>query len=267
MMSDDESTVTILSVVTWGVTWFLWYVRLGSGPRLRRSHKPRLVAALALPLSLAVVLSVLLRWSASDVRDSREYLFLYLALGAAWIGLASCSWTWLGLSERDDVIERGNLPVAVAFCGLSFGVGLCYAGGNIGDGPGWWVVVFSSGVATALWYVAWIALEWRLHVSEALTIDRDLAAGLRLGSWGAASGLLLGRAAAGNWVSATDTLADFARNGWPALPLLGLAFLLEHRLRPTPEAPQRGVIACGVVPGALYLALAFCWVASRGAWA
>ena len=37
---------------------------------------------------------------------------------------------------------RAAVPAVV---GALVGVTFCYAGGNIGDGPGWWVVVFSAG--------------------------------------------------------------------------------------------------------------------------
>jgi hypothetical protein len=40
-------------------------------------------------------------------------------------------------------LEHGN-PAAGAILGLT----LAFARGNIGNGPGWWVVVFSAGMST-----------------------------------------------------------------------------------------------------------------------
>ena len=59
---------------------------------------------------------------------------------------------------------------------------------NIGDGPGWWVVVFAAGLATAALFAAWLVLAQIGHGVDAVTIDRDLAAGVRLGAFLAACG-------------------------------------------------------------------------------
>src|SRR4051812_13339427 len=86
----------------------------------------------------------------------------------------------------------------------------CHAGANIGNGPGWWVVIFSAALATGSLLVLWIALADLTPVADAVAIDRDPAAGIRLGGWLAASGLVLGRAVAGDWESAWQTVAEAA---------------------------------------------------------
>ena len=50
-----------------------------------------------------------------------------------------------------------NAAAAMATAGATIGVTLSYAGGNIGDGPGWWVVVFSAAIATAGLFACWLA--------------------------------------------------------------------------------------------------------------
>ncbi len=263
--SEDETFVVILSSSVWLASWLLWYRGLAVGPRLRREGAPRTVLAAAPVLALALVLAILLVWSSHDVRGSSAYLYQYLALGGAWVGVALALFRWLGVSARDDVGERGNLAAAVGLGGAAIGAGLCYAGGNIGDGPGWWVVVFSSGLATAAFFVLWAVLEKAAHPSDAITIDRDLAAGLRLAAFCVALGLLLGRAVAGDWESGAATLRDLAVDGWPALVLLPAAIGLERALAPSERGP-RSPLLHGAFPGALYVLAALSWVAVRGAW-
>ena len=144
------------------------------------------------------------------------------------------------------------------------GVTLCYAGGNIGDGPGWWVVVFSAALATGTLCVAWAALTTLTPAADAVAIDRDPAAGLRLGAFLLASGLILGRGVAGDWESAQATVADFTAALPAAAAILILAIVVERIARPTPERPRAAVVTFGLLPAALYLAIAMAAVSMIG---
>lgn len=265
-LSEDEAFVFTVSLMTTAVTWFLAARTLGSGPRLGSPSAPRRVvwaSALTCPVVLFVVLR---RWASWDVRDSVPYLTQYLLLGTAWVGLGRIGFSWLGLSLRDDVVERGNLAAAVAGGGAALGLTLAYAGGNVGDGPGWGVVVLASGLASAAWFGLWTGLELLGRPSEAIGIDRDLAAGLRHAAFCVGTGAILGRAAAGDWVSGAETLKDLLWNGQGALGLLVLGVLFERALRPTAEAPRRSVVFAGILPALVQLALAGAWIATRGSW-
>jgi hypothetical protein len=121
-------------------------------------------------------------------------------------------------------------------------------------------VVFSAVLATGTLLTAWWALDRLSGVAETITVDRDPAAGVRSVGFFLAGGMILGRAVAGDWVSAGDTLVDFVATGWPVLFLLLLAAWVERMMRPTPERPVRGA-ADGVPAAAAYLLLAslFLW--------
>ncbi|MCC6407078.1 MAG: hypothetical protein IT453_07925 [Planctomycetes bacterium] len=264
-MSDDEVGITVMASFAWLITGLVWVHRLrhrkhvlGATPWKRALQWSGLQA-------VAVVYVVLELWSASDVRDDARYLYMYSAIGGAWIGLAMLFTPLFGLSTVDDVVERRNPAAALALLGLPFAIALAYAGGNIGDGPGWWVVFFSSGVATlvlALLVTSSLSLG---RAADSLTVERDVATGVRFALVSIAEGLVLGRAAAGDWVSAEATLIDLAARGWPALVLGAVAVVLDRGLRPTPESPRRSVFACGVVPGLALLAAACVWVVRLGA--
>ena len=263
-MSGGEVVLTIASAIFAAFMWVRWYV---VPARLERLGAPRSGRAAlgAAPALCALVLLVVLRTLAShDVRDDIRYIGMYLAVGAAWVAMSTVLLPLVGLSVRDDVLERGNAAAAYAIAGALLAVTLAFAGGNIGDGPGWWVVVFSAGLATATLYVLWLALEQFGEVSEQVTIERDHASGVRLAGFLVACGLVVGRAAAGNWVSAGATIADFFRVAIAAVGLLAIAIVIELRARPSAARPVPSPARWGLVPAGLYVALAGAYVARLG---
>jgi hypothetical protein len=78
---------------------------------------------------------------------------------------------------------------------------------------------------------------------------------LRLGAFLAAAGFLLGRAAAGDWTSAAQTVIEF-RSAWPVLPLVAAALFFERTSRPTPERPRGGLVLHALIPALVYAAMA-----------
>lgn len=265
-MSDDESVVLALAVLLGAGAWMTWFGQafLYAANSSRRHHRWPLWVHPA--VSTALLFAVLRFLAADDVRNDARYLWFYLMMGATWTGLTARFLGLFGLSYRDDVIERINPAAAHAIGGAVIGITLCFAGGNIGNGPGWWVVVFSALLSTGGLFLVWILLDRAAGVNDTVTIDRDLAAGFRLAGFFIAAGLILGRAVAGDWESAAATVVDFARTGWPVLVLLVLAAGIEQTLRPTPERPVLHPVAQGLAPAAVYLGIAagaLAWVGWR----
>ena len=253
-MSGDEVVVLLVSAGLALWFWAAWYIRPMLVVYVGRRPPGRVLLQVT-PLAAAAVLWVVLQTAAShDVRDDPTYLTFYLVLGAAWVGLFVRLLAVAGLSTRDDVLERANGNAAIAVAGAMLAIALCYAGGNIGDGPGWWVVVFAAGLATLALFGAWMLLELLSGVSEVVTVDRDAAAALRLAGFLVACGVILGRSVAGDWVSAEATVQDFLVIAWPVLVLVAVAALVERVARPTPDAPRPAVLAYGLVPMAVYVA-------------
>jgi len=253
-MSGDEVFMLIASAIVALVSWGAWYIKPALVQGVRRRPPAWRLLRLT-PLLAAALLWAVLRNAASfDVRDDPRYLTFYLVLGAAWVGV----WIrWLavtGISTRDDVVERSNGSAALAVTGALFGITLAYAGGNVGNGPGWWVVVFSAALATLALFGAWILLETLTGVSDIVTVDRDPSAGFRLGGFLIACGLILGRSVAGDWVSAEATVRDFAAAAWPVIVLVIAAAIVERVARPTPETPRPSLVAYGFIPSVFYVA-------------
>lgn len=265
-MSEDEVFALVASAGLAVFLWFSWYRDALVVARRSSGTPERLWLALAPPVAMLVLYQVLRRLAASDVRDDPLYLVFYLLMGAAWVGGGARVLSFFGLCARDDVLERGNRAAAAAIAGALLGITLCFAGGNIGDGPGWWVVVFCAVLSTGTLLLFWSVLDRATGMADTITIDRDPAAGVRAAGFFLGAGLILGRAVAGDWEGSGPALFDFAVRGWPAAVLLVLAVLLERRLRPSPEALDRPVLTHGAVPAFLYLSVGAAAVGMAGPW-
>jgi hypothetical protein len=236
-MSPDEVFVALICGIVTLVGWGRWYTRLLRLPAMGRPPAIRPVLSGLPAAALLGILLVLRRMASADVRFDPIYLLFYLLFGATWLWAVCSVAQRLGISWVDDAMDRGNLAAVLAVSGIVLGGAACYAGGNVGDGPGWWCVLIAGGLATAFWFLLWYALERLTRVSEVVTVERDAGAGTRLGAWLLASGLICGRAAAGDWVGLVPTIADFAVTVWPALPLAALAAVVEWRRSRRPFAP------------------------------
>jgi hypothetical protein len=254
-MSEDEVFALVMSLVASVISWGLWYAALTSVAVPRGSARAR-VLLLVTPVIATVGLSAALRaWAAVDVRDSGEYLFFYVALGLAWVGLGRALFGILGVSWKHDALECGNPAAAIATAGGVLGLMACYAGANVGDGPGWWCVVVAGGIATIAWFAAWLALDRLGSTGESVSLERDPAAGWRLGGFLVAAGVICGRGAAGDWHSAEQTVREFSA-AWPLVPLIAAALILERIVAPARVRTPSPVFASGVVPALVYLGAA-----------
>jgi hypothetical protein len=77
---------------------------------------------------------------------------------------------------RQDVRDRNNFAAAIAIGGLLLGSAIAYAGGNIGDGPGFHVVVFSALLSTATVYSSVWVLALVSDAEERVSVDHDVGA-------------------------------------------------------------------------------------------
>src|SRR6185295_19171307 len=108
---------------------------------------------------------------------------LFLAGGGLWLRITGQAMPLLGISPIDDAIERSNPAAAAAVCGGLLGSSVVYAGANVGSGATIETTLVPALAATALWFALWALVELISSPAEAITIDRDLAAGVRHGAW------------------------------------------------------------------------------------
>lgn len=260
MVSGGEMLLMLVSILAAAFFWGRWYVLLVRPERFGRSRPGRSLLAITPLVAVALVWAVLRTLASADVRRSAFWTAFYVLVGAAWIPVAANAFALFGLSFRDDVAERGNPAAAVALAGALLGLAACFAGGNVGDGPGWWVVVFSAGLATVALLVAWGVYVLLTRAVEAITVERDLGAAVRLAALLVSLGLVLGRGVAGTWVSADDTVAEFGLLAAPGLAILIVACLVERWMGSTRRAGS-GAVA---VPALVYLGSAALLVVRSG---
>jgi hypothetical protein len=184
----------------------------------------------------------------------------------AWMMLGAQLFPFLGISIREDVVEQGNWAATVALSGGMLGVLLAYAGGNIGEGPTIWTTILPCLLASAGLMIAWFLVELGSRVSLAITEEHDNASGWRLAAFLVSSGLILGRAVAGDWQSTAATIRDLASQGWPVFALALVAILVERTLQPTLKRPELSVRKCGWLPGLVYLGIAVVVLIKLGRW-
>jgi hypothetical protein len=229
-------------------------------PRLRAAV---LAAAPVITGGLALLLNGL---AASDVRGDPRYVFFFTALGAAWFQLiALFAFPLLGALPIREMLQRRSAPSVVLYVSALASLALCYAGANFGEGPGWGVVIASAIPATLGLLLIWTVIEIVSRASEAVAIERDLAAAIRLSGALLAASLIFGRAVAGSWQGAANLYADFAALGWPALAIATIEPALHRFLRATPEFPRPSPVFAGALPAIVYLAFAG-WLVVRNGW-
>jgi hypothetical protein len=262
-MEDDPQFLFFLAAACFVGYWWMSKAWLPSNGILH-VNSWRYVLTGSLIASLAVLYLVLTHWASYDVISSTYYVLGYLSMGVIWVfGSVKFLGIFVDIRLQEDVREHNNLAAAVLVGALSLAVTFAFAGGNIGDGPGWWVVVFCAVLSTLLVYgVAW-AVSFFTDGEERITVDHDMATAIRLGGALLGAGLIAGRSVAGNWVSVDATIADWARTGWPVAIIAVAAVLIE---RVSPPWYLRNMIPQSVLMAIAYVGVPLLYVASLGPW-
>lgn len=265
-MSEDEFFAAVVSFVAAVGLWGMWARASVSVVNWSPSPPQRWPMLVALPVTCAAGIFLVLRTIAShDVVSDPKYILMYLLMGMAWVAVGLRLTPALGVSFRHDVLERGNRAAMWTLGGAGLGLAACFAGANVGDGPGWWVVVIAALLSTGGLLVTWMLVEIVTRVSEAIVIERDVPSGVRFGGLLLGVGLITGRGAAGDWHSLADTVRDFVIVAWPALVLAAGAIPVEWMCRPRGHWRQTSLLMHGLIPAALYIGLSVFYVVGMAA--
>lgn len=138
--------------------WLTWYGDIASVNRLRVPVSKRLVLLTAPLVCLALILFALTKLAATTVRSDTLYISFYLLVGAGWLGGMTLMFPFLGISARDDVLERGTRAGSWAITGALIGASCSFAGANVGNGPGVEAVLFSAVLSSALFIGLWLGM-------------------------------------------------------------------------------------------------------------
>jgi uncharacterized membrane protein YjfL (UPF0719 family) len=263
--SDDEWLFTVVALVGAVIGTWRWYGTLFRVSRLHTHSRSHGLLILA-PLASLVLLTIVLQTLADPVyvAGHLDYTLLFLAGGACWIFGASEVFSLMGVSTRDDAMRRRNPAAAIAVAGGVVGVALAYAASNIGNGPTIWTTLVPAFVATAVLLTFWVIVELLGGAFEAITLDHDVAAGIRLAAFLISAGAILGRAMAGDWFDWAGTFTEFVKLGWPAALLIPAMVSMNRKFAPTPQQPDPEVGRCGLQPAFIMLALAAAYLVYLG---
>lgn len=227
-MSFDELLVFISSCIYSGFSMVGWYGKLPSYGPVKRDKAVKLVLGLLPVISFFIIVYTLRVLASFDVVNDFVYILFYIVLGYAWVFLGM-RWTFrfFDISWIDDVLHLNNKAALITVAGAFLGLVAIYSGANIGDGPGWWCVIFAGGLGLVSWFLLGRLVNSFAQVFERITVDRDIYCGIRTGAYLLASGIILARASAGDWTSFSQTIAEFLV-GWPVLPLTAMAVVVER---------------------------------------
>src|SRR6476620_330559 len=116
-------------------------------------------------------------WGAEEVRTNPGEVIFLTVVGFVWVLLMTKTFPWIGLSFRDDVVDRNNVAALIAICGAITASAVIYLGGSLGEGPSYFNNLFSAGLGILGFLVLWILLELSARVSSGITEERDIASG------------------------------------------------------------------------------------------
>jgi hypothetical protein len=261
----DEAVFFLAAAIVALIGLFRWYCTVFLRARMTRCGGIRAALSIVPILAWAMLGFVLTQWAdAKYVVGQLDYQLMFFVGGMMWLWIIGKALPILGVDAYGDAIERGNASAAAAVCGAMLGAMAIYAGSNVGSGPTIWTTITPAFVATAAWLAIWLLVEVIARPSESIAIDRDLAGCIRHAGFLLASGLVLGRAAAGDWTSWKETFDGMLRLAWPLIPLTVIAIVLAIMLRPTRDRPQPGVVSSGLIPAAIFLLVAIGYLFALG---
>jgi len=238
MMS--ELTVFLLSCFLLYKFIKRWYRPLIYAWPREKNRQVRKILFLLPIVFLVLVLFVLKFLASFDVVDSIIYIVFYVVLGFAWMYIGVSLMTiCFGLRE-DDSVYLNNKASLAAVIGEFFSIAFIYLGANIGDGPGWWCVLFAGFFGLASWIILGFFIHICTGIFERITIERDLGCAVRFCIYLFASGGILGYACSGDWTSFKMTIVELGI-GWPVLPLTAFYIILELLIKISKKAKSEAL--------------------------
>src|SRR5215813_6049596 len=100
-MDDTEQIIFLVGVVFSLGAAIRWYWRLFTPSAFIAPRRERLYVAAAPLVCILILMYVLTRYAASDVKDSFVYIAYYLVLGIVWLSLWLLVLPYFGLNIND----------------------------------------------------------------------------------------------------------------------------------------------------------------------
>ena len=194
-MDGSELAVFMISMALTFVYIAKWYYSIASAWPKEHGILGKAVLGFLPAVALVAMLSVLTTLASFDVVGSTFFITFYVFLGFPWLWLGELAMrSFFDISLADDILQMDNKSALLTFAGGFLGVTAIYSAANIGDGPGWWCVVFAGGLGFVAWVTLALAAGRLSHAFERVTVGRDVPCGIRFGCFLLACGIIIGRA-------------------------------------------------------------------------
>jgi len=188
-------TLLVLAILSWRV----WYSFISTVTTLASSHLDRRVLYIAPPTCLLLLFVTGIVTASHPVGFLVELIHFFSE--ALLLSIAVWSFPWFGISPLDDVAERRNHFAGWAIAGALLGITLEVAkiAPETTMANGRWTEDFTWKLSdplpgTIAFLGLWAIFGKLTSLSEAITVDRDGGAALRLAAFLTALGILLGQA-------------------------------------------------------------------------
>lgn len=259
-MEISEILAAAAALMVGAKVWLRWFIGLLGVNHLVAKPGRRWVGPAALASYLIINFVVLRTLAAEDVRDAPTYVVFYLMLAFGASAVALTGLRTFGIHPA-DISQRGNRAAGVFVVLAMIGAGFAFAGANIGDGPGFHVVLFCAALSYGAMFLLLLAHVAIGRGAYRILVEQDLGAALRTGAMVVACGICLGRAVAGDWNGAESAVADFVHRSWPALGLCATDIVVTRTFRGNGSA---AATALGAIAGLVYIGAAVAYVRDVG---
>ncbi|MBS0630522.1 MAG: hypothetical protein JSS11_01305 [Verrucomicrobia bacterium] len=219
--------VLVLFLIVWGS----WYRKLIAAFAPAVSLRLRLVTGLIPLAAFSAFAGLFLRYADASALKDDFWCLAFPVIGALCLRLTVLLLDGLQLQLPADITGRNNPASLPAFAGALLGVAALNVGSNLGRGDEAYTTLFPLALTSALWVAFAVLLAACTPLLSATVTDRRITASVQLGAVWLTSGLILARAAAGDWVSFSATTLDLL-GAMPALAVLLTSARYIGRLAP-----------------------------------
>ena len=186
------------------VIWLFWYVRIVTISRLASTDRDRAFLYVIPVIAMVALLLLLFGEKATTAEIGALLGHPCFVMAHFLVGVGACAVPLVGLSPRQDVAERRNHGAGWAIGGAILGLSLANGAAagkflTLRDDSFLPIVVGISGMI--LFMFSWSVVEWLTGFSEAITVERDGGAALRLAAFLPLLGVSLGLAVASRFAN------------------------------------------------------------------
>lgn len=237
-MEIEDPVFILLDIAAYIYVFFMGYKLFSSNFHFEYNRVWRRIISSSWVITLTLLFLHLRYLASYDVINSPYYIVGYMSFGFLWSCFSvECMENVTDIHFDQDIRERNNNSASIVHGAFIISSGITFSGANVGNGPGWEVVLFTASLSTIFLLIMTFMINIVAQYSEKVTVLRDQNAAIRFSAHLIGTSIILDRAAAGDWISASATINDYFCRIW-FLPFLlfSLAMIERKRKHPNDES-------------------------------